>query len=320
MKKYIVRRLLLMLPILLGVSLVVFLLIASLPGDAVTAHAAGNISQEKIEQNRRLLGLDQPLLKRYFYWLANACKGNLGTSTLYKQPVTKVIGTFVWNSFLLTSVSFFLQLLIAIPMGIIAAWKKYSWFDHGSSVIAFAGISMPSFFLAMILRYIFSIKLGILPLDGMETVGVEMHAGQHILDVIKHMILPVFTLTAVSMGTTMRYMRTAMLDVLHQDYIRTARAKGLSEKKVIYRHALRNAWIPIVTFLGGALPTLFAGALITETIFAWPGIGKVFYEAIGMRDYLLMMGIVMFLAILTMLGNLLSDILYSVADPRIRLK
>ena len=149
---------------------------------------------------------------------------------------------------------------------------------------------------------------------------MEMHAGQHILDVIKHMILPVFTLTAVSMGTTMRYMRTAMLDVLHQDYIRTARAKGLSEKKVIYRHALRNAWIPIVTFLGGALPTLFAGALITETIFAWPGIGKVFYEAIGMRDYLLMMGIVMFLAILTMLGNLLSDILYSVADPRIRLK
>lgn len=320
MKKYIVRRLLLMLPILLGVSLVVFLLIASLPGDAVTAHAAGNISQEKIEQNRMLLGLDQPPLTRYFHWLMNACKGNLGTSTLYKQPVTSVIGTFVWNSFLLTSVAFLLQLLIAIPVGILAARKKYSWFDNVSSVMAFAGISLPSFFLAMILRYIFSIKLGILPLDGMETVGVEMSAGEHILDIIKHMILPVFTLTAVSMGSTMRYMRTSMLEVLHQDYIRTARAKGLSEKRVICRHALRNALIPIVTFIGGALPTLFAGALITETIFAWPGIGKVFYEAIGMRDYLLMMGIVMFLAVLTMLGNLLSDILYSVVDPRIRLK
>lgn len=147
-----------------------------------------------------------------------------------------------------------------------------------------------------------------------------MSAGQKLLDIIRHMVLPVITLTVIQTGSTIRYVRTSMLEVLNQDYVRTARAKGLPDKVVIYKHALRNGMIPIVTFIGGALPSLFAGAIITETIFAWPGIGKVFYQSIGQRDYLFMMGFVMLLAILTMLGNLLSDVLYSVVDPRIRLK
>lgn len=321
MKKYVIRRILTMIPILLGVSLIVFILIASLPGDAVTAHVGGaGLSAEKLAQNRALLGLDKPLIVRYFVWLGNAVRGNFGISLTYKIPVAKVMGQFIWNSFLLAIVSFILQLLIAIPVGIIAAKKQYSAFDNVTAVAAFAGISLPSFFLAMILRYVFSVKLGWLPLDGMMTVGVTMNGGQKILDVIVHMILPVVTLTVIQTGSTIRYVRTSMLEVLTQDYVRTAKAKGLPEKIVIYKHALRNGMIPVVTFIGGALPSLFAGAIITETIFAWPGIGKVFYESIGQRDYLFMMGFVMLLAVLTMIGNLLSDVLYSVVDPRIRLK
>ena len=298
MWKYATRRVLTMIPILIGVSMVVFLLVASLPGDAVDAHAGGNITAEKIAQNKALLGLDKPIPERYVNWASHAIRGDFGISISYKIPVTEVIGKFVWNSFLVAAVAFILQLLIAIPIG----------------------ISLPSFFLAMILRHVFSVKLGVLPLDGMITAGANNTGGAYVLDVVLHMILPVMTLTVIQLGGTMRYVRTSMLEVINQDYIRTARAKGLPEKVVIYKHALKNAMIPIVTYVGGAIPGLFAGAMITETVFAWPGIGKVFLDSIGKRDYLFMMGFTMFLAVLTMLGNLLSDLLYGAVDPRIRLK
>ena len=294
MWKYATRRVLTMIPILIGVSMVVFLLVASLPGDAVDAHAGGNITAEKIAQNKALLGLDKPIPERYVNWASHAIRGDFGISISYKIPVTEVIGKFVWNSFLVAAVAF--------------------------SVVAFAGISLPSFFLAMILRHVFSVKLGVLPLDGMITAGANNTGGAYVLDVVLHMILPVVTLTVIQLGGTMRYVRTSMLEVINQDYIRTARAKGLPEKVVIYKHALKNAMIPIVTYVGGAIPGLFAGAMITETVFAWPGIGKVFLDSIGKRDYLFMMGFTMFLAVLTMLGNLLSDLLYGAVDPRIRLK
>lgn len=319
MRQYITRRVLLMIPILLGISLIVFLLVTSLPGDAVDAHA-GRMTAEKIAANKALLGLDKPVLQRYFIWLGNAFQGNFGISSDYNMPVTQVIHTFVWNSFLLAVVSFILQLLIAIPVGIVSATKQYSAFDNSFTLVAFAGISLPSFFLAMLLRYFFSIQFGILPLDGMATAGLNLSAQGQLLDLIRHMILPVTCLTMMSVGSTMRYVRTSMLGVIKQDYIRTARSKGLPERIVIYRHALKNAMIPIITYIGSALPGLFAGAMITESIFAWPGIGKIFLDSIGKRDYLFMMGFTMFLAVLTMLGNLLSDILYGVADPRIRLK
>lgn len=320
MKKYIIRRILTMIPILLGVSLVIFLLVASLPGDAVDARAGGKISAEKLAQNKALLGLDKPIPERYVNWLGHALRGDMGTSTTYKVPVTEVIGKFVWNSFFLAAVSFVLVLLIAIPIGVVSATKQYSVFDNTFSVLAFAGISLPSFFLAMVLRHVFSIKLGVLPLDGMMTAGVNYTGMRRVTDVVVHMILPVVTLTVIQLGSTMRYVRTSMLEVIHQDYIRTARAKGLPEKVVIYKHALKNALIPIVTYIGGAIPGLFAGAMITETVFGWPGIGKVFLDSISKRDYLFMMGFAMFLAVLTMLGNLISDVLYGVVDPRIRLK
>lgn len=320
MWKYATRRVLTMIPILIGVSMVVFLLVASLPGDAVDAQAGGNISAEKIEQNKALLGLDKPIPERYVNWASHAIRGDFGISISYKIPVTEVIGKFVWNSFLVAAVAFILQLLIAIPIGVISATKQYSIFDNTFSVVAFAGISLPSFFLAMILRHIFSVKLGVLPLDGMVTAGANNTGGAYVVDVLLHMILPVVTLTVIQLGGTMRYVRTSMLEVINQDYIRTARAKGLPEKVVIYKHALKNAMIPIVTYVGGAIPALFAGAMITETVFAWPGIGKVFLDSIGKRDYLFMMGFAMFLSVLTMVGNLISDLLYGAVDPRIRLK
>ena len=320
MLKYALRRIITMLPILIGVSMVVFFLVASLPGDAVDAHMNGNITAEKIAQNKALLGLDKPIPERYINWISHAIKGDFGISISYKIPVTEVIGKFVWNSFLVALVAFVLELIIAIPIGVVSATKQYSIFDNTFSVLSFAGISLPSFFLAMVLRHIFSVKLGVLPLDGMVTAGANNVGVDHIVDIIRHMILPVVTLTAIQIGSTMRYVRTSMLEVINQDYIRTARAKGLPEKIVIYKHALKNAMIPIVTFVGGAIPGLFAGAMITETVFAWPGIGKVFLDSIAKRDYLFMMGFAMFLSVLTMLGNLISDLLYGAVDPRIRLK
>ena len=321
MRQYISRRLLIMIPILLGVSLIVFLLIASIPGDAIDAQfGASRASPEKIAEMKELLGFNQPIWYRYVNWLKNAIQGNFGISTQYNIPVSSVIHNFIWNSFLLAAVSFVLEMLIAIPIGVYSATKIHSTFDVIFTVAAFAGISLPSFFLALLLQKGFAVDRGWFPLDGMQTVGVVMSGGQYLADLLLHMVLPVICLTTMNIGGTMRYVRTSMLEVINQDYIRTARSKGLPERIVIYKHALKNGAIPIITFIGSSLPALFSGAMITETIFGWPGIGKIFLSSIAKRDYMFMMGYVMLLALLTMLGNLLSDILYSVADPRVRLK
>jgi peptide/nickel transport system permease protein len=321
MKQYIVRRLLIIIPILLGVSIIVFALIAAIPGDVIDAQfGTSKLSPQKIAEMKAMLGLDQPVWQRYLTWLQNALHGNFGYSLQYNQPVSQVIHAFIWNSFLLAAVAFVLEMAIAIPIGVLSATKVHSVFDVIFTVVAFAGISLPSFFLALLLQKIFAVDLSCLPLDGMSSVGVAMNSGEYVVDVIQHMVLPVICLTMMQIGGTMRYVRTSMLEVVHQDYIRTAKSKGLPERVVIYKHALKNAAIPIVTFIGNAIPGLFSGALITETVFAWPGIGKIFLESITKRDYMFMMGYIMLLALLIMLGNLLSDILYSVADPRIRLK
>lgn len=321
MRKYIIRRLLVMIPILLGVSIVVFILIANMPGDAVDVHmATARVSAEKIAQNRALLGLDKPVIERYFIWLSHAIRGDFGTSLSYAKPVFTVIGDFVWNSFLLALVAYILELLIAIPVGVVSAVKQYAAFDNIFTVIGLAGISLPSFFLAMLLQYLLTVRVNMFPLSGMFSVGVHLSGPGLIFDLLWHMVLPVFTLTALSVGSTMRYVRTSMLEVIHQDYVRTAQAKGLPERVVIYKHALKNGIIPVITFAGGSLPNLFGGAIITESVFAWPGIGKAFLYSINQRDYLFMMGFIMFVSVLVMLGNLISDVLYGVVDPRIRLQ
>ena len=321
MKQYTIRRLLIMIPILLGVSIIVFALVASIPGDAIdAAFGTSKLSAQKIADMKAAMGLNQPVWQRYFTWLGNALHGDFGYSFQYNQPVTTVIHDFIWNSFLLSLISFVLEMAIAIPIGILSATKVHSAFDVIFTIIAFAGISLPSFFLALLLQKGFAVDLGVLPLEGMTSVGVNLTGAAYVGDVVQHMILPVICLTMQGIGGMMRYVRTSMLEVVHQDYVRTARSKGLPERVVIYKHALKNAAIPIVTFVGGALPGLFSGALITETVFAWPGIGKIFLESITKRDYMFIMGYIMLLALLIMLGNLISDILYSVADPRIRLK
>lgn len=320
MMQYTVKRILKMIPILIIISAIIFGIISMAPGDFVDGKANPNMSTEKVEELKEIYGLDKPLPIRYINWLKNAIKGNFGDSLRYKQPVTQVINEHIWNSFLLAVISFVLCLIIAIPIGIISATRQYSIFDKTSTLLSFIGISLPSFFVALISIKIFSLDLGLFPIGGMTTAGSKATGISNFMDIAKHMLLPVVSLTIIQFGSLVRYVRTSMLEVIKQDYIRTARAKGLKEKVVIYKHALRNGLIPIITFVGMTIPSLFAGAIITETIFVWPGIGRIGYEAILNRDYTLLMGFNMFMALMTLIGNLLSDILYAVVDPRIKLK
>ena len=320
MRQDITRRVLQMIPILLGLSIIIFGLFALAPGDFIDANLSKNLSAEKVAELKALYGFDQPLHIRYFRWAGDALRGNLGDSLQFSKPVTSVINDYVWNSFILSAFSYLLSIILAVPIGIISATKQYSKFDMGATVVALIGISMPAFFLGLLMIKIFAIDLHILPVSGMRTAGLNATGFAAMADVGKHLILPTLVLAFSGVGSLMRYTRTSMLEVIKQDYIRTARAKGLSEKTVIYRHALRNALIPIVTILGLMLPGLFGGAMITEQIFAFPGIGKIALGALSKRDYPLMMGFNMFMAVLVLLGNLLSDILYAAVDPRVRLK
>lgn len=318
MIQYVIKRILKMIPTLIVISIIFFAIVNMTPGDFVDGKVNQNMSAEKIADLKAIYGLDKPLPIRYINWAKNAIIGNFGDSLKFKQPVIQVLNTYVWNSFYLAAISFVLSLIIAIPIGIISAIRQYSLFDKGFTVLTFLSISLPSFFVALISIKIFSLDLAILPIGGMTTAGLNATGLSNFIDIIKHMFLPVFSLTLIQIGSWVRYVRTSMLEVIRQDYIRTARAKGLKEKVVIYKHALRNGLIPIVTFIGMSIPGLFAGAIITETIFVWPGIGKIGYEAILNRDYTLVMGFNIFMAVLTLLGNLLSDILYAVIDPRIK--
>ena len=320
MIQYTVKRILKMIPILIIISAIIFGIISMAPGDFVDGKANPNMSAEKVEELKEIYGLDKPLPIRYINWLKNVVKGNFGDSLRYKQPVTQVINEHIWNSFLLAVISFVLCLIIAIPIGIISATRQYSMFDKTFTLLSFIGISLPSFFVALVSIKIFSLDLGLFPIGGMTTAGSKATGISNFMDIAKHMLLPVVSLTIIQFGSLVRYVRTSMLEVIKQDYIRTARAKGLKEKVVIYKHALRNGLIPIITFVGMTIPSLFAGAIITETIFVWPGIGRIGYEAILNRDYTLLMGFNMFMALMTLIGNLLSDILYAVVDPRIKLK
>jgi peptide/nickel transport system permease protein len=284
---------------------------ASLPG--------GKTYIEWLEQLNAAYGLDKGIIAGFFHWLGQAIRGNFGDSWAFNVPVTEKFAEVIWDSFILGSVSFVLEIVIAIPLGILSARKQYSRADYAISVFALIGISLPSFFFATVLKWVFSIKLGWFDLFGM--IG-RMHEqlsplGQT-LDIAKHLILPVLTLTIVSVGSLMRYTRTNMLEVLNSDYIRTARAKGLSEKRVINYHAFRNTLIPVVTIIGGSLPGLFAGAMITETLFQIEGIGYTSYQAMTTGDIPFSMFYMIFMAVLTLVGTLIADILYAVVDPRVR--
>ena len=259
------------------------------------------------------------VLGGYFAWLGNMLSGDLGDSFLYQMPVGQVIADHMWVSFLISLVALVFQFAITIPLGIISATHQYSVVDYAVTVTTMIGISLPSFFFAALLIKVFSSWLGWFPAMGLVSAGGSSTGIAYALDMLHHLVLPMLVLVVLSIGGLMRYTRTNMLEVLNSDYIRTARSKGLSEKKVIYVHAFRNTMIPLMTLLAGILPSLFGGAMITEEVFAIDGIGRLAYKALQQGDVPFIMGYNMFLAVLTVIGTLLSDLMYAVVDPRVKL-
>lgn len=327
MLKYIGKRLLNLIPVVFLISIVIFGTIKCMPGDPVNAYlgSGSKVSLEQKEQIREELGLNKSLPEQYVIWITNFVKGDLGRSIQYKMPVSEIIGDFVWNTFLLNVVSLIIGVGISIPIGIRQATKKFSKFDNFWTVFSLLGVSVPSFFFALVLIFYVALPSnGAIPVNGMKTPTLAMFGYdnffQEVSDIGVHMILPVIVLAFGNFATFSRYVRSSMIDVINQDYIRTARAKGLKEKTVIYRHAFKNALIPLVTLLGMYIPSLFSGAMILETVFLWPGLGKILIDAINGQDQSIITACLMFSAILMVLGNLLSDVLYSVVDPRVKVE
>ena len=327
MRKYIIKRLLISVVILFFVAFIIYALMRCLPTSYIEAMARQKSMQpgsksfeEWMQQLSASYGMDKGIIPGFLGWLGNMFKGDFGDSWHWTVPVIEKFNDTVWLSFIMGLISFTFEIIIAIPLGIIAATKQYSKADYIISVVALAGISLPTFFFASLLKLVFSVKLGWFDLFGLVGRNYDqLSAGGQLLDKAHHLVLPIVTLVVISMGSLMRYTRTNMLEVLNADYIRTARAKGLSERKVIYHHAFRNTLIPIVTIVGGSLPGLFAGALITETLYSIPGIGYVSYTSMVAGDIPFSMFYLVFMAVLTLLGNLISDVLYAVVDPRVRI-
>ena len=328
MAKYTVKRLLYSALILFFVMFLIYVLMYNMPMGYIETKArelasrpgASKSYSEWLADLNAQYGMDKGIVQGYFTWLKSAVRGEWGESWSWTVPVTQKFHDTVWYSFALGLVSFILEILIAIPLGIAAARKQYSFTDYFTTVVSMICISMPTFFLATILKYVFSVKLGWFELTGMQGRNYQYLSDfGKFLDVAKHFVLPAITMTLISIGGLMRYTRTNMLEVLNADYIRTARAKGVPEKVVINKHAFRNTLIPLITTLGGSLPSLFSGALITETLFGIRGIGYASYYSMTQADIPFTMFYLAFISILTLLGNLISDLLYAVVDPRVRL-
>lgn len=314
MQQYLLRRILITLPILLGITVLSYLIMSLTPGDPVQMLINPSMSRADVEIKRRALGLDQPAYVRYVRWLDELAHGNLGYSFSSGAPVAGRIAERVAPTLTLTVTALLLSYLIAIPAGVLAATRRYTWVDYLATLFAFLGISLPTFFLGLAGIYIFSLRLRWLPTGGTMTLGGEGGT----LDTILHLILPASVLAVAGAGQVTRYVRSSMLEVLGQEFVRTARAKGLAELVVLRRHALRNALIPVITLAGLQIPILLAGAVITEQVFQWPGMGRLIIEAINQRDYPVLMGITLISAGLVAVGNLLADVAYSLVDPRIR--
>ena len=327
MRKFIIKRLLISVVILILVAFIIYVLMRCLPTSYLEEVARAKSMQpgsksfeEWMAQLSATYGMDKGIIPGFISWCGRAIRGDFGDSWKWTVPVIAKFKDSVWLSFIMGGIAFVLELLIAIPLGIISATKQYSKTDYTITIIALTCFSLPTFFFASLLKLVFAVKLHWFDLGGLIGRTYEQLSpwGQF-WDKAAHLVLPIVTLVVISIGSLMRYTRTNMLEVLNADYIRTARAKGLSERKVIYHHAFRNTLIPIVTIVGGSLPGLFAGALITETLFSLPGIGFVSYQSMVSGDIPFSMFYLVFLAILTLLGNLISDILYAVVDPRVRI-
>ncbi|MDF2538524.1 MAG: ABC-type dipeptide/oligopeptide/nickel transport system, permease component [Herbinix sp.] len=313
MYRYILKRILIAIPVLIGITMIDFI-IMNLVGSPLEMLQGARISQDALEVKKIALGLDQPIYIQYFIWLKQLLQGNLGYSIKSYQSVSQMIGNYIGPTLLLMTTSVIVSMLIAIPAGIYSAVHQYSAGDYTMVTFSFLGSSIPGFFLSLILIYVFTIKLGWLPSSGMATLGTETN----VWDIIRHMIMPVIVLSVSMAGTNIRYVRSAMLDILQQDYLRTAKAKGIGRFLVIYKHAIRNAMIPIITIIGMHIPILFGGAIIVEQVFRWPGLGLMTMSAIINRDYPVIMGVCLMSAVVVLIANLLTDILYAIVDPTIK--
>ncbi|MEQ8330936.1 MAG: ABC transporter permease [Longimicrobiales bacterium] len=315
MTVYVTRRLLQMIPLVLGITLVLFAVIQAAPGgpEGALLESGRFIDPEVIEAYRARLGVDQPVHVQYVRWISAAARGDLGVSFSTTRPVSEMILERLPATLELMGASFLLAAILAFALGSLSAVRQYSWFDHAGTGLSFLGIAMPVFWFGLILQLVFGVWLGWLPVAGTGTVGAG-GLGDHLL----HLVMPALVLSFRYVAGWSRYLRSSLLGALRADYIRTARAKGLSERMVVGVHGLRNALIPVVSIMALNLAGLFGGAVITETIFAWPGIGRMFIQAMYARDYPLLMGILLLGSVMVVLFNLLADIVYGVLDPRIR--
>lgn len=315
MTRYAFRHLAQGVPLLLGITLVIFLLVRSMPGGPLSAYEGNpDVTQEDLLRLRTQLGLDEPLPVQYLKWLARLGQGDLGWSLVAHRPVATMIRERLVNTVYLMGLAFLVTLLVALPIGVLSARYQYSWFDHVFTTSSFVGFSMPTFWSGLLAIMVFSVWLRWLPAGGMYTVGERFSLVDH----VRHLLLPLATLSLYSAARYTRYLRSSMLEVLGEEYIAVARAKGLGEWAVVQKHGLKNATIPLVTIAALDLPQLFSGALITETMFSWPGMGRLFWEATLRMDYPVLMGVMAIAAALVVLFSLLADLAYAVLDPRIR--
>ncbi len=318
MTRFILRRLAISIPVLLGISISTYLFLSLAPGDPVTAMLSpeqmSSLGPEWVEQQREALGLNKPFPVRYGLWMKEVAQGNLGFSYRGGQPVLDLILERIGPTLRLMATVMVIALALGIPLGVLSALKQYSWIDYLVTILGFTAVSVPSFFLALGLIYVFALKLQWLPTAGMNGVGVT----PTFRDSLSHLILPAFALGLAQAAPLIRYVRSSMLESIRQDYVTVARAKGLRERSVIFRHALRNVLIPIVTIVAIEVPGLFGGTVIIEQIFAWPGMGTLAITSVLGRDYPVIMGITLIGAVMIVLSNLLADVLYAVIDPRIR--
>ena len=314
MWKYMIKRILIAIPVLIGITIIDYAIMC-LAGSPLEMMQGPRVSEAALEMKKIALGLDQPFYIQYVMWLGQILQGNFGYSITSYQPVSAMILEHLGPTLLLMGVSLFVGLLIALPAGIYSAVHQYSKGDYAVVTMSFLGSSIPGFFLALLLIFVFTVKLGWLPSSGMITLGTE----GGIRDIARHMVMPVLVLAFSMAGNNIRYIRSSMLEILHQDYLRTAKAKGIDKFRVIYKHALRNALLPIISVIGMQIPMLFGGAVIIEQIFSWPGLGLMTMSAIVSRDYPVIMGVCLLSAIVVLVTNIVTDILYALVDPTIQL-
>jgi peptide/nickel transport system permease protein len=316
MIRFVARRVLEAIPLLFGIALLSFIFMQLAPGgpDALFARN-GRMSQEQLDNIRRSMGLDRPPHEQFLVWFTNILRGNLGVSYSHFRPVSEVIGEVFPNTVILMTAGLILSLICALVFGIAAARKPYGFFDVSTSFISYFGLAMPVFWFALMLQLLFAVRLGWLPSAGMYSA----QGGGGFLDLLKHLALPAITIGIGSIAGWSRYMRSATLEQLSQEYVRSARSKGLSEGRVMTGHVLRNALIPLVTVIGIDVPLYLTGAVLTETVFSWPGMGRLFFDSLTVRDYPVLMGILVLGAVLIVVGNLVADVIYGLLDPRISL-